>query len=322
MLVKKGQYSIVNKKDSLEGGEKIKNSGGPEGEIGGAVQFTKKANLMDKIPDATGETSNSAATTNDAANKGNLIKTNAKEYTGNAKSTIANKKIKLPDWSKLTAAALSTNSGSVSDQIRSMIDSSIGTTALVDWKAELKRFFDKAINKMDWVFPNRRFIARGTAIYGQKRSGVETLKTIVAAVDTSGSISEDQSKTFINEVVYLSKKYKSDKLYIIYCSDQIDNVDIVDLKRGQKPDLDKWATTGGNSCGFIPPFKYVEDERIDPSVFIYLTDTGGEMPNENKYNIKKYVKKVIWFICSPTMYNKPPFGKILFTPTGALTGND
>ena len=320
MLVKKGQYSILNKNKSVEGGEKVSSSDGPEGE--GKIVFTKKANIMDKIPDATGKNSNSPSTANDVVNKGDLIKTDAKEYTGDKKSSIYKKEIKMPDWSKLTASALSTNSGSVTDQIRSMIDSSIGTTALVDWKAELRRFFDKSINKMDWVFPNRRFIARGTAIYGQKRSGVETLKIIVAAVDTSGSISEDQSKTFINEVVYLADKFKSDKLYIIYCSDQIDNVDIVNLKRGEKPDLSKWATTGGNNCGFIPPFKYVEDEKIDPSIFIYLTDTGGSMPDENKYNIKKYVKKVIWFVCSPVMYNKPPFGKIIFAPVGALSGND
>ncbi len=46
------------------------------------------------------------------------------------------------------------------------------------------------------------------------------------------------------------------------------------------------------------------------------------MPDENKYGIKKYVKKVIWFVCSPVMYNKPPFGKIIFAPTGALKGEE
>lgn len=321
MLVKKGQYSVVNKKDSKKGGEKVNNNGEPEGEIGN-VEFSENPNIMSDIPKATGKGSDSAATTNDVANKGKLIKTDAKEYKGDKKSTTYDKKIKMPDWGKITASALSTNGGAVTDSIRSMLDSSIGTTALVDWKGELKRFFDKAVNKMDWVFPNRRFIAGGTAIYGQKRSGVETLKTIVAAVDTSGSISENQSKTFINEVVFLAKKFKCDTLYIIYCSDQIDNVDKVNIKRGQLPDLSKWATTGGNDCGFLPPFKYVEDEKINPSVFIYLTDTGGEMPKESQFNIKKYVNKVIWFICSPQMYNKPSFGKIIFAPVGALTEFD
>ncbi len=316
MLVKKGQYSIINDDEAEEGGRDGK--GKPE-DGDGAVKFTKRPNKMSDIPKATGEISKSAATTTEVLKGADIIKTTASEYKKGGKSRIFDKKIKMPDWGKITASALSTNSGSVTDSIRSMLDSSIGTTALVDWKAELKRFFDKAINKMDWVFPNRRFIAGGTAIYGQKRSGVETLKTIVAAVDTSGSISKNQSKTFVNEVVYLAKKFKCDTLYIIYCSDQIDNVDKVNIKRGDLPDLSKWATTGGNACGFIPPFKYVEDEKINPSVFIYLTDTGGEMPNENKYNIKKYVKKVIWFICSPQMYNKPPFGKIIFAPTGALT---
>ena len=40
MLVKKGQYSILNKNKSVEGGEKVSSSDGPEGE--GKIVFTKK----------------------------------------------------------------------------------------------------------------------------------------------------------------------------------------------------------------------------------------------------------------------------------------
>jgi hypothetical protein len=42
------------------------------------------------------------------------------------------------------------------------------------------------------------------------------------------------------------------------------------------------------------------------------------MPDPKKYGIVKYVKKVVWFICSPTMYNPPSFGKILFAPVSAI----
>ena len=39
---------------------------------------------------------------------------------------------------------------------------------------------------------------------------------------------------------------------------------------------------------------------------------------DHAYGISKYIKKVLWFICSPTMYNPPPFGKILFAPVGSI----
>jgi hypothetical protein len=110
--------------------------------------------------------------------------------------------------------------------------------------------------------------------------------------------------------------FDTDTTYIIYCSDAIDNVDII--KKGGQPDFGLWATTGGNAKGFIPPFQHVEENKINPSVFIYLTDTGGEMPDPKKYGISKYAKKVFWFVCSPTMYNPPSFGKILFAPVSAI----
>jgi predicted metal-dependent peptidase len=190
------------------------------------------------------------------------------------------------------------------------------TEPLVNWKRELKKFFDSAFKAKDTVLPNRRFVAGGRYLYGQKPIGKDTLRTIVAAIDTSASISQKQSNTFVKEVMYLCKQYDAEVTYIIYCSDDIDNVDIV--KKGKTPDLSKWASTGGNAKGFIPPFAYVEKNNINPSIFIYLTDTGGEMPDPKKYNIPKYAKKTFWFICSSHMYNKPPFGKILFAPISAI----
>jgi predicted metal-dependent peptidase len=181
---------------------------------------------------------------------------------------------------------------------------------------ELKKFFDSTFNKQDWVLPNKRFVARGEYLYGRKNIGSDTLKTVVAVVDTSISISEPQSRTFVTEVMHLVKMFDTDTTYVIYCSDDIDGIDIV--KKGQKPDFTKWATTGGNNKGFIPPFEWVEKNKIKPSLFVYLTDTGGEMPNPDKYGISKYKNKVIWFLCGSRIYNEPPFGKIIWAPKSKI----
>jgi predicted metal-dependent peptidase len=153
-------------------------------------------------------------------------------------------------------------------------------------------------------------------LYGRKQTGEDTLKTIVAAVDTSGSISKKQIKIFINEIMYLVKTFDCEKTVIIYCSDQVDAHEI--LKKGQEPDFTKIKSTGGNSQGFDPPFQWVEENKIKPSIFIYMTDTGGSMPDPNKYGIRKYIKKVFWFICSTKLYNKPPFGRIFMAPPSAI----
>ena len=77
-------------------------------------------------------------------------------------------------------------------------------------------------------------------------------------------------------------------------------------------------STGGNREGFVPPFKWCYENRIKPSIFIYLTDTGGLMPDKETFGINKFMNKVIWFICSAQVYNTPPFGKCIFMPVGSI----
>jgi predicted metal-dependent peptidase len=305
MFVKKGEYAVIAQSQEMSGSGDADQKGG-----GGQPIISKKTIQMKDIP-LVGQETPGPKTTSDLGGK--QIKTKVSEYTGKKKSRIHRGKI---DWDSAATRALGRASSSVSSKIKRLIDTLSSTKPLVNWKRELKKFFDSTFNKQDWVLPNKRFVASGQYLYGRKNIGSDTLKTIVAAVDTSGSISEEQSRTFVTEVMHLVKMFDADKTYIIYCSDAIDNVDII--KKGGQPDFGLWATTGGNDKGFIPPFQYVEKNKINPSVFIYLTDTGGEMPDPKKYGISKYVKKVIWFICSPEMYNPPSFGKILFAPVSAI----
>ena len=44
------------------------------------------------------------------------------------------------------------------------------------------------------------------------------------------------------------------------------------------------------------------------------------MPDPSMYNIRKYAKKTIWFVCSPELYNNPPFGKVLYVPLAGIAG--
>jgi len=240
----------------------------------------------------------------------------AKTFKSETPSKIAKKDVKKTDWGDLSTKAFSRNGSTLSDRAKKVLRDLKTKEPLVNWKKELKKFFDQSFKSVEWVLPNKRLLNSGDMVYGRKYVGEDTLKTIVAAVDTSSSISKEQIKIFVNEIMYLTKNYNGDKTIIIYCSDNIDNVDVI--KKGGQPDFTKIASTGGNQNGFIPPFKWIEKNKIKPSIFIYLTDTGGDMPDPNKYGIKKYIKKVMWFVCSSYMYNPPPFGKVLFAPTKAI----
>ena len=324
MKVLKGQYTVIKNNNTISANSIDKANNDPnksdkkdQGDPSNNPIFTDKTIEMDDIPEVGDEVEGLRVTRNA---KGELETTGKATDITNKKGkskTYNGKKLKSrKDWDNLKAKALSENGDSVNKRVKELLNRAIGKIPMIDWKKELRKFFDNAFNSMESVIPNRRLLGSDIITYGQRRVGDNTLRVIVAAVDTSGSISRDQIKIFLNEVMYLCKTFEADKIYIIYCSDDIDSVDVV--KKGGTPDLSKIASTGGNSKGFIPPFEYVERNKIKPSVFIYLTDTGGDMPKEKDYGIKKYSKKVVWFICSPTVYNHPPFGKIMYAPVRGI----
>lgn len=223
-------------------------------------------------------------------------------------------KQKIADfWNRNLNNALSSQGGKLSEKARRLIKEISTSKPKVDWKRELKKFLDKAFNEYDYALPNRRMLGSGDITYGRKKVGQDTLKTLVLPVDTSGSISKAQIKVFFEEVWSLATKMEIDKTIIIYCSDDIDAVDVV--KKGDKPDLSKWASTGGNAKGFDPPFAYIEKNKINPSAVIYLTDSFASYPSPSKYGINKYKNRVFWFICNSTAnFDKPPFGKYIHIP--------
>ena len=309
MIVKKGNYSVIPDDDPNKG----RGPTDPGDPRGGDPKFGEDPEKMEDIP-KIGQEKPDVKTFRDFTEGGDKKTTEKPKEVKPTKPSIVAKKVQKPNWDELAGTA-STRS-KLSDQAKKMIKKLKGTEPLVDWRKELKKFFDQSFKSMEWVLPNKRFLGGGDVLYGRKATGDDTLKTIVAAVDTSGSISKVQIKLFIKEIMGLVKKFDADKTIIIYCSDDIDNVDII--KKGEEPDFTKIASTGGNAKGFIPPFQWVEKNKIKPSAFIYLTDTGGEMPNPNKYGIRKYIKRVFWFVCAPSMYNPPSFGKVIFTPVAGL----
>jgi hypothetical protein len=218
-------------------------------------------------------------------------------------------------WEKSMKQLISSGFGGLSEKARSLIQRILDSPPRVDWKKELARLYDRETRKIIEKLPNRRMLGLpGSPImYGRKRAGQEGFKTAVYIVDTSGSISEKQSNVFLEEMMRLNKKFEIDETLIIYCSDNIDNWEIV--KKGKQPNLKLWATTGGNRNGFGPPFKLIEELKKKPSFVCYFTDTMADFPKVDQYGISKYEKKVYWFICKLDKgFTIPPFGNYVWIP--------
>jgi predicted metal-dependent peptidase len=318
MEVKKGQFVLVDPK-SIEGPQRGRGQKNVKENPGGSDEPTELERAPEDVdvpgynPSAKGGTPHERTLTGKP-------KKSTKEYTSKRALGQGAPKQKVSDFWERTVSAAMSSASSLSEKARRLLVDIKTNKPKVNWRKELKKFFDQIANKFDIVLPNKRLLAGGDIVYGRKRVGKDTIRTLVLPVDTSSSISKDQIKVFLEEVWRLSTSLDIDETYIIYCSDNIDNIDIV--KKGGKPDLDKIASTGGNAKGFLPPFHWLQNpkifpikgitNKIDPTVVIYLTDSFAQYPSVDQFGINKYKDRVFWFIANTTSdFDKPPFGKYI-----------
>ena len=167
-----------------------------------------------------------------------------------------------------------------------------------------------------YKIPNRRYASRDIYLPGLKGKE-EGFGTVVIAVDTSGSIGQDEYNTFLAESRSVLKTFQPKEIYIIYCSDGMEppsgGVDRL-ASAAQPLDKSKQMSTGGNDGGFDPPIKWVEENLIkrgkDLACMIYFTDGGAEDPEKPKWH-----RKMIWAM---TTSHKMPFGKHVNVPVNKL----
>ena len=146
----------------------------------------------------------------------------------------------------------------------------------IDWRAILRRFMtEKAQDDFSWARGNRRFVAQGLYLPSRISEGTGE---IAVAIDTSGSIGQKELDAFGSEVQGIIKDARPSKIYVIYCDAEINHVDIF------TPDDEvKFKLHGGGGTDFHPPFRWLEENRIVPKCFVYLTDGYGRFPEEPGY---------------------------------------
>jgi predicted metal-dependent peptidase len=134
-----------------------------------------------------------------------------------------------------------------------------------DWRALLREFV-AATSPCDyrWTPPNRRYVASGLYLPSVERAGVGT---IVVAVDTSGSIGEEELEQFAGEITAISDEARPETIHIVYCDAAVQSVQ----QFGPSEPIEL-EPRGGGGTDFRPVFEWVEANQIAPACLIYLTD--------------------------------------------------
>ncbi len=168
----------------------------------------------------------------------------------------------------------------------------------LDWSEILRRFVDSASrHDYSWSRPNRRYIGSGMylpSVYSNQ------LGHVVAAIDTSGSISDETLNRFGSEIEAIINDYQA-SCTVIYCDTQVAGT--AEYAPGEPVKLE---SHGGGGTDFRPPFNYVDDQGLNPVCMLYFTDgMCNAFPPEPHY-------PVLWI--HDNRYHRrftPPFGEVV-----------
>ncbi|MGB8698961.1 MAG: VWA-like domain-containing protein [Thermosynechococcaceae cyanobacterium] len=142
------------------------------------------------------------------------------------------------------------------------------TSPQLDWRAYLWRYLVQT--PTDFMGFDRRFVGRGLYLEALVGESVQ----VFVAVDTSGSIDNDQLQMFLSEVQGILGAYPHLQCELYYAD--ADAYGPFELNPGSPIPNPQ----GGGGTSFIPFFEKVDErwDRLTQAVCIYLTDGYGNFP--------------------------------------------
>ncbi|NMS91864.1 hypothetical protein HGQ85_18240 [Clostridioides difficile] len=192
----------------------------------------------------------------------------------------------------------SSQKGKISAYLESMISSLKNSKGELPWNLYLNRIMGAVeSNKKKTITRRNRRQPNRLDLRGELRSHKAE---IAVALDISGSISDEEFKQAIKEVLNIVKNY-SHEITIIECDNEIRRVYKV---RNEKDIKDRIRMGGGTR--FSPVFEYANNKKIN--LLVYFTDGKGE----NKLQVVPKGYKILWVISGrgDELSLKEPYGAV------------
>ena len=176
------------------------------------------------------------------------------------------KKIRDEIKEAVLAAAEASGAGNVPGNIKRMIKDL--TAPVVNWRELLQQQIQSII-KNDFSFsrPSRRSWHMDAVLPGMKNA--QTIDVVVA-IDTSGSITDQDLKIFLSEVKGIMDMYDDYRVHIITWDTEVYN------PKNYTPDLSddiaEYEPGGGGGTDPHCVWKYLQENEIEPKKLIMFTD--------------------------------------------------
>ncbi|SMN16874.1 Sll7028 protein [uncultured Candidatus Thioglobus sp.] len=187
-------------------------------------------------------------------------------------------------WQKnlASSAQLAQQAGKLDGEFAKLIDFFLQPQ--LSWQSLLAQYMSSlARDDFSYARPSRR---SGNAILPSLRS---SQIDIAVAIDTSGSIYQEEIDEFVSEINAIKSNMRT-SITLIACDEKInDNL----IWRFEAWDELQFPVSlgGGKGTNFNPVFNYIDEQDSPSSVLIYFTDAKGKFPEfEPNYPVMWLVK--------------------------------
>jgi predicted metal-dependent peptidase len=143
----------------------------------------------------------------------------------------------------------------------------------INWKNKLYRYITNTImSDYSWSRPHKKSQALGVYLPQVTREGID----IVAHIDTSGSISQEELTEFVSELVSLSNSFNALNMTLIMCDADVDAV--YEINQSNRETLLNLKKAGGGGTSHYPVVEWVKKNKPNCRVLITLTDGWSDIP--------------------------------------------
>ena len=157
-------------------------------------------------------------------------------------------------------------SGSVPEGFERVIEGLLNPK--VDWREVLRDMVsNRERDDYSWRRPNRRY-GGGQVIFPTLYS--ESVGEVAIAVDTSGSIGDEELQMAASEISAILDEFPSASVRTIYCDSKVYPEATQVFEQGDFPV--ELKAMGGGGTRFTPVFEYLSELDTPPTMLVYITD--------------------------------------------------
>ena len=169
----------------------------------------------------------------------------------------------------IQSAKVAKQKGKLPQSVERIIDEMINV--VTPWHEKLERYMSgKVRDGYSWNRPNRRFVGQGTYLPGYDY--IPRMGEVVIAIDTSGSLSNEDLALFSGHVNRIVDTCIPEKITVLYCDYNIGGTD-----EYQPDDLPIVLNpVGGGGTSFKPVFEWLDSYDGEVECLIYFTDGWGD----------------------------------------------